>query len=130
MSLTTFSLKRSDFTGTPEEWSVLRATAAFIVKVEKEEVISGDSAEMIDVIICASGKEPYGNVHYCDDGMQTDGKKRFPVNTAERVRAAWSYSHHKNVMSKYTASQLSRLHSCIEKAWKATIDKSGPPSAE
>ncbi len=62
--------------------------------------------------------------------MQKDGKKRFPVNTPERVRAAWSYSHHENVMKNYTAEQLSRLHSCIERAWKEKISKDGPPSAK
>ncbi len=77
----------------------------------------------------AAGKEPYGDVHYCDNGMQPDGKKRFPCDTPEHIRAAWSYSHHANVTSKYTAAQLSKLHSCIESAWKAKIDKAGPPSA-
>lgn len=79
----------------------------------------------------ASEKAPYGNdVHYCDNGMRSDGKKRFPVDTAARVKAAWSYAHHKSIMAHYTSEQLSRLHSCIASAWKKLISKDGPPSAQ
>jgi hypothetical protein len=84
------------------------------------------SSEESDV---ASSDKPYGDVHYCDNGMQSDGKKRFPCDTEEHIRAAWSYSHHQNVTSKYTPEQLAKLHSCIESAWKAKIDPAGPPSA-
>lgn len=122
----------SDFTGTQGEWNALRATASMAVKTDRDEVIFGDSPEIYEnaTEVDASEKAPYGDVHYCDDGMRSDGKKRFPVDTPERIRAAWSYSHHKSIMDKYTSSQLSRLHACIEKAWKAKISKDGPPSAE
>ena len=125
-------LKRSDFTGNFEDWEVVKASAAFIVKANGEEMVSGDSPEFYEATtsITASEKAPYGDVHYCDDGMRSDGKKRFPVNTAERVRAAWSYSHHKSIMAHYTSEQLQRLHSCIAAAWRKLISKDGPPSAD
>src|SRR6185437_2803811 len=38
-----------------------------------------------------NGKKPYGNVSYADPGYQSDKQKRYPIDTAAHVRAAWSY---------------------------------------
>ncbi len=116
-------------------WSLKRAKASYVIDAVDQMIYGSDlsltpeEVAAAEETVLAKGKEPYGDVHYCDNGMQPDGKKRFPCDTPEHVRAAWSYSHHKNVTSKYSSSQLSKLHSCIEKAWKAKIDKDGPPSA-
>ena len=74
-------------------------------------------------------KGDYGSVEYADHGMQPDGKPRYPIDTPEHIRAAWSYSHQKKDMDKYTASQLATIHSRIVAAWKKHISKDGPPSA-
>jgi uncharacterized protein len=71
--------------------------------------------------------EPYGNVEYADPGF--NGKKRYPVNTAEHVRAAWSYVNRGRNAGKYTSEQLSHVRGKIEAAWKKLIDPKGPPSA-
>lgn len=34
-------------------------------------------------------KEPYGSVAYADPGYQSDGKKRYPIDTEAHIRAAW-----------------------------------------
>jgi len=117
-------------------WALKRGKAAFTVTAEYDETLCGNDLNINEdeafaaTDAYATEKAPYGDVHYCDDGMRADKKKRFPVNTPERVRAAWSYSHHKAIMSHYTSEQLSRLHSCIASAWRKLISKDGPPSAD
>src|SRR6185312_5147778 len=38
-----------------------------------------------------ASKTPYGDVAYADPGYQSDKKKRYPIDSADHVRAAWSY---------------------------------------
>ncbi len=66
----------------------------------------------------AAGKEPYGDVHYCDPGYQKDGKKRYPVNTESRARAAWSYVNQKENAGKYSPGDLAKVKGCIKRALK------------
>jgi len=75
-------------------------------------------------------KEPYGDVEYADPGYQKDGKKRYPLDTAEHVRSAWDYINHPDNASKYEGEHLSKIKAKIIAAWKAKVDKDGPPSAK
>lgn len=63
-------------------------------------------------------KKPYGNVTYADPGHQADGKARYPVDTPEHVRAAWSYINHPKNASKYQSVHLSAIKSKIKAAAK------------
>lgn len=65
--------------------------------------------------------EPYGDVTYADPGYQNDGKKRYPVDTEEHVRAAWSYINQADNAKMYTAEQLSNIKGRI----KAAAEKFG-----
>ena len=76
------------------------------------------------------GAEPAGEGDYADPGYQPDGKKRYPLDSEERIRAAWGYIHHKANQKPYTAEQLARIRARIVAAWKAKIDRDGPPSAQ
>jgi ATP-dependent protease ClpP protease subunit len=62
--------------------------------------------------------EPYGDVEYADPGYQEDGKKRYPIDTEEHVRAAWSYINQEDNAAKYTPEQLSKIKSRIKRAAK------------
>lgn len=79
-------------------------------------VISADAAR--EVIAAAASKSPYGNVAYADPGYRKDGKKRYPVDTEEHVRAAWSYINQKRNGAMYSAEQLSRIKARIKRAAK------------
>ena len=61
-------------------------------------------------------KEPYGDVDYADPGYQSDGKKRYPIDTKEHVKAAWSYINQEGNASKYTPEQVSKIKSKIKAA--------------
>ena len=64
------------------------------------------------------GKKPYGNVTYADPGYQSDGKKRYPIDTEEHIRAAWSYISKPANSGKYSSSQAAAIKSRIRSAMK------------
>ncbi len=108
-------------------WELFASRAELIIKTGNEETIYAKELTEEEIFEAsdayASEKAPYGDVHYCDNGMRSDKKKRFPVNTKERAKAAWSYSHHKSIMASYTSEQLARLHACIASAYKKFFGK-------
>lgn len=72
------------------------------------------------------GKEPYGDVQYADPGYQEDGKKRYPIDTPDHVRAAWSYINMPKNAEKYTSEQLKKIKAKIQKA----MEKHGITAAD
>lgn len=103
---------------------------------DKEAAAAPDPANALatalaDALEKAKSKdEPYGDVEYADPGYQEDGKKRYPLDTEEHIRAAWNYVHQKKNADKYTADQLDKVKAKIIAAWKDKIDSDGPPAAE
>lgn len=63
-------------------------------------------------------KEPYGDVNYADPGYQADKKKRYPLDTAEHAKAAWSYINQADNASEYSADQLAEIKGKIKSALK------------
>lgn len=99
------------------------------------EVLLGSGIAMLEEDVelvgkCLDSKMPYGNVTYGDTGYQKDKVKRYPLDTAAHVRAAWNYINKEKNANKYTAGQAKQIKSRIIAAWKAKIDKEGPPSAK
>jgi len=74
-------------------------------------------------------KEPYGDIDYADPGYQEDGKKRYPIDTEEHIRAAWNYINKLKNADLYSGKQLKEIKARIIAAWKKKIDEDGPPSA-
>jgi phage head maturation protease len=70
-----------------------------------------DSGERAD-------KMPHGDVEYADPGYQDDKKKRYPVDTAEHVRAALSYIGQEANAAKYSADDLKKVKANITAAAK------------
>lgn len=66
----------------------------------------------------ADAKEPYGDVKYADPGYQDDGKKRYPLDSEEHCRAAWSYINMPKNASKYTSEELAQIKGRIKTALK------------
>lgn len=63
-------------------------------------------------------KEPYGDVTYADPGYKTDGKKRYPINNASKVRSAWSYINMPKNQAGYSAAQVKSIKGRIQSAAK------------
>ena len=72
--------------------------------------------------------EPYGNVQYADPGYR-DNKKRYPIDTPEHIRAAWSYINVAKNAAEYTPEQVKAIKAkIVAAAKKAGIEISGEMS--
>ncbi|WP_198391122.1 DUF6582 domain-containing protein [Burkholderia ubonensis] len=82
--------------------------------------------EMLDAIRKAKDdkKKPYGDVKYADEK-----NSKYPIDTEEHIRAAWSYINKEKNAAEYSADELKTVKDRIIAAWKDKIDKDGPPSA-
>ena len=59
------------------------------------------------------GEHEYGDVEFADS---TNNK--YPIDTPEHVRAAWSYINHKDNAAKYDAPDLKTIKERIQSAAK------------
>jgi hypothetical protein len=57
------------------------------------------------------GLREYGDVQFADPVNH-----KYPIDTAEHVRAAWSYINHKDNAAKYDADEVKTIKSRIRKA--------------
>ena len=64
------------------------------------------------------GSLPYGHVHYADNGLQKDGKKRYPLDTKEHAESAWGYINQEGNADKYSAEDLATVKAAIKTACK------------
>ena len=72
-----------------------------------------------------------GEHKYGDDAHFADPKnKKYPLDTAKHIRAAWAYIHMPKNADKYSAEDVKTIKARIVAAWKEKIDKGGPPAAE
>src|SRR6185369_12404295 len=62
--------------------------------------------------------KPYGDVSYADPGYQSDGQKRYPLDSEEHCRAAWSYINQAGNAAKYSPAQLKSIKARIMAAGK------------
>lgn len=63
-------------------------------------------------------KKPYGDVEYADPGYQSDKQKRYPIDTEEHARAAWSYINQAGNAAKYSSEDLAKVKARIRAACK------------
>ncbi|WP_373514660.1 DUF6582 domain-containing protein [Persicitalea sp.] len=59
----------------------------------------------------SEGEHKYGNVPFADET-----NKKYPVDSPEHVRAAWSYINHKDNAAKYDADKVEAIKGNIRKA--------------
>jgi len=62
------------------------------------------------------GEGKYGNVEYADPK-----NKKYPLDTAKHIRAAWSYIHMPKNAAKYSDEDVKAIKAKIVAAWKDTI---------
>ena len=60
-----------------------------------------------------SGEKQYGDVEFADP---TNNK--YPIDTPEHIRAAWSYINHKDNAAKYKAAEVETIKGRIKRAAK------------
>jgi hypothetical protein len=82
-------------------------------------------------MIRKDSKKPYGDVKYADNGLQKDGKKRYPIDTKEHAKAALSYISMPKNKAKYSAEDYEKVKGKIVSACKKFgIDVSDEKRAE
>ena len=86
-------------------------------------------------LIRADTKKPYGSVKYADPGYQKDGKSRYPIDTKEHAKAAWSYLNMPHNEAKYSAEDLKKVKTTIKNACehfgvKLDADKRSAPERQ
>ncbi len=59
------------------------------------------------------GEREYGNVEFADPV-----NKKYPIDTKEHVRSAWSYINHKDNAAKYDADEVKLIKDRITRAAK------------
>ncbi|MGH8009412.1 MAG: DUF6582 domain-containing protein [Candidatus Binatia bacterium] len=59
------------------------------------------------------GLREYGDVEFADPVNH-----KYPIDSAEHVRAAWSYINHKDNAAKYDADEVKTIKNRIKKAAK------------
>ena len=59
------------------------------------------------------GEHKYGDVEFADPV-----NNKYPIDTPEHVRAAWSYINHKDNAAKYDAAEVRQIKSRIKRAAK------------
>lgn len=60
-----------------------------------------------------TGEHKYGDVEFADAT-----NKKYPIDTPDHVRAAWSYINHKDNAAKYDADEVETIKTRIKKAAK------------
>jgi hypothetical protein len=78
-----------------------------------------------DDVSPGTGERQYGDVPFADTT-----NKKYPIDTEEHIRAAWSYINKGHDADKYSADDVQKIKDRIIAAWKEKIDQDGPPSAD
>lgn len=89
-----------------------------VVADEAESIIRAAVEDAVSSIMEKTSSKPYGDVSYADPGYQSDKKKRYPIDTAKHVRAAWSYINQADNVKAYSPAQIRRIKSKIKAAAK------------
>jgi peptidoglycan hydrolase-like protein with peptidoglycan-binding domain len=93
-------------------------TEAFINRLDATDALPKTAHKPVKA---ATSDAPYGpksQVEYADPGYQSDGKARYPLDSEEHCRAAWSYINQTDNAAKYTPDQLARIKAGIKAAGK------------
>jgi hypothetical protein len=59
------------------------------------------------------GEHKYGDVEFADPT-----NKKYPIDTEEHIRAAWSYINHKDNAAKYDKDEVTSIKNRIKRAAK------------
>jgi hypothetical protein len=69
--------------------------------------------ERRDDVSPKEGEREYGAVAFADPS-----NKKYPIDSAEHVRAAWSYINHRDNAAKYDADEVRTIKDRIRRAAK------------
>src|ERR671917_154603 len=79
----------------------------------QEEPLMSPKIERRDDVSPKEGVREYGDVEFADST-----NKKYPIDTPEHIRAAWSYINHKDNAAKYDSDEVETIKNRIEQAAK------------
>ena len=96
------------------QWEAKKAKAR---ATRNKDTVRTSNTGALDRVVAfaATTTKPYGDVAYADPGYR-GGRKRYPIDTAAHVRAAWSYINQADNAAQYTATQLAAIKNKIKAA--------------
>jgi hypothetical protein len=77
------------------------------------EAVMATKIERREDVNSKEGLREYGDVEFADPVNH-----KYPIDTAEHVRAAWSYINHKDNAAKYDAAEVKTIKERIKRAAK------------
>ncbi|MCA1628115.1 MAG: hypothetical protein LC742_09150 [Acidobacteria bacterium] len=81
--------------------------------MSKNKTAKSERIERRDDINSEEGERKYGDVEFADPV-----NNKYPIDTPERIRAAWSYINHKDNAAKYDADDVTMIKERIKRAAK------------
>jgi hypothetical protein len=79
--------------------------------VDRQEDVMSDKIARRPDVNPSEGEQKYGDVEFADPV-----NKKYPIDTAEHVRAAWSYINHHGNAAKYEADEVRTIKERIKRA--------------
>jgi len=109
---------RRDNASLRETVTAMRDQLAVYLPVLRPMVASAQLARGRDAVTAAAKTSQPDGSNYADPGYQDDKVKRYPLDSAARVRSAWSFINQSSNAAKYTAPQLATIKGRIKVAAK------------
>jgi hypothetical protein len=85
--------------------------AHFLLPFEQKEVTMSARIDRRDDVNPDEGERKYGDVEFADEV-----NNKYPIDTPEHVRAAWSYINHKDNAAKYDRDEVRTIKERIKRA--------------
>jgi hypothetical protein len=76
-----------------------------------KEVLMSSYIERREDVSPKEGLREYGDVQFADET-----NKKYPIDTADHIRAAWSYINHKDNAAKYDKDEVKTIKNRIKRA--------------
>jgi hypothetical protein len=81
---------------------------------DREGRVMADRIKRRDDVSPKRGEREYGDVEFADPT-----NKKYPIDSLEHVRAAWSYINHEDNAAKYTSDEVKLIKRRIKRAAKS-----------
>ncbi|HXV44732.1 MAG TPA: DUF6582 domain-containing protein [Anaerolineae bacterium] len=81
--------------------------------MSKQSSKESDKIDRRDDVNPKEGERKYGDVTFADPV-----NNKYPIDTPEHVRAAWSYINHKDNAAKYDKDEVKKIKERIKRAAK------------
>jgi len=98
----------------------------FYAKVQKVDLVKADDAKKAELTALAKDTVVRAKAMQTAKVFADEKNRKYPIDTADQVKAAWLYINHEPTTKRYEADELKAIKGRIENAWKKLVDAAGP----